>query len=174
VGSTGAEETDWATCFQQEVQAMRSVPGAHFLFTWNPNSCVMGVPFADYYPGNAYVDIIGIDQYDSFCNPPSPAPTASAATFVSLLAESYGVNAIESFAAANDKPLAFPEWGTVATPSNGGSGLGDDPYYVQGMASYVATHDVAYQTYFDCGCDSILPLTSADPQTLAAYTAAFG
>src|ERR1019366_4524359 len=57
-------ENLWATCFANEVTAMRQATGEHFLFDWNPNACYESVPYANYYPGNAYVDILGLDLYD--------------------------------------------------------------------------------------------------------------
>ena len=47
---------------------MRSVPGTRFLFVWNPNACTTDLPLDDWYPGNSYVDIIGMDVYDSDCS----------------------------------------------------------------------------------------------------------
>ena len=35
---------------------MRAVPGAHFLFTWNPNVCTADLPLSQWYPGNSYGD----------------------------------------------------------------------------------------------------------------------
>jgi hypothetical protein len=42
------------------------------------------------------------------------------------------------------------------------------------MAAFIASHDVAYQSYFNANVDGILPLDpSVAPLTVAAYTAAF-
>ena len=35
-----------------------SVSSAHFLFDWNVNARYRDIPLADYYPGNAYVDMV--------------------------------------------------------------------------------------------------------------------
>ena len=43
------------------------------------------------------------------------------------------LTAAHQFASANGKPLAFAEWG-VSIRSDG-HGLGDDPYYVNQMAT---------------------------------------
>ena len=53
----------YAGAFRQAVTAMRAVSGAHFTFDWN-----VAMGFADpepMYPGDAYVDFIGADNYDS-------------------------------------------------------------------------------------------------------------
>ena len=169
LGTTQAQWTQWAQCFAQEVTAMRAVHGAHFLFDWNVNANYRDIPLADIYPGNAYVDIIGIDQYDGTgVTLPAPGPTR----FAALAAQPEGLDTVEAFAAANGKPLSIPEWGTTTGGPNAG---GDDPYYVQGMAAFIAHHDVAYQSYFNANVDGILPLDpSVAPRTVAAYTASVG
>ena len=43
---------------------MRGVPASHLLFDWNVNANYRNIPLADFYPGDSYVDIIGIDAYD--------------------------------------------------------------------------------------------------------------
>jgi len=54
VGSTAPEMNAWATCYDNEVAAMRAVSGAHFLFVWNPNVCSFDLPLSEWYPGNSY------------------------------------------------------------------------------------------------------------------------
>lgn len=176
VGTTTTEEHTWAACFASEVAAMRSVPGEHFLFVWNPNSCVENLPFANWYPGNASVDIIGIDQYDTLCSSQAASnPHLSGFSRARVMAsEPGGLNAITAFAKAHDKPLALPEWGVVQ-PGSSTNGSGDDPAYVRTIAWWVRHNDVAFQSYFDSGTDSVLQLAaSAAPETLSAYQTAFG
>ncbi|MCU1495358.1 MAG: hypothetical protein JWO62_3122 [Acidimicrobiaceae bacterium] len=168
MGTTTTEQQAWAGCFAREVTAMRAVSGAHFLFDWNVNACVENFPLSNWYPGNAYVDIIGIDTYDAFCN--GTTPTSSAATTQSLFAEPLGLNAVQAFATQQGKPMSIPEWGT----QTGGGGLGDDPYYVSGVGQYVAANNVSFQAWFDNNGSSINPLTSGYPFGLGAYVHTFG
>ncbi len=75
---------------------------------------------------------------------------------------------MEAFAVAHGKPLSIPEWGTVSDP-------GRRRRLRDGIGNFVASHDVAYQSYFDANVDNILPLDpSTAPLTTAAYKAAFG
>jgi hypothetical protein len=166
VGTTSAEQADWGACFAQEVTAMRAVPGAHFLFDWNVNACFEDIPFANYYPGNAYVDIVGIDQYDESCKMTLPGPTA--ASWNDLVAEQNGLDTFQAFAAAHGKPMSIPEWGLEATPN------GDDPYYVNGIGTFVKDNDVSFQSYFDNDDDGVPMMNSAVPKSLAAYKQQFG
>lgn len=166
LGTTVVEWHEWGQCFAQEVQAMRAVPGTHLLFDWNVNANYRDIPLADFYPGNSYVDIIGIDAYD---NSGLPLPrVGDPARWAALTAEPEGLNAVQAFAAAHGKPLSIPEWGTVVSQ-------GDDVAYVTQMAAFIASHDVAFQSWFDAGTDGIFPLSSAQaPLSLAEYRRAFG
>jgi beta-mannanase len=169
---TTAGDAQWAQCFANEVQTMRKVAGANFLFDWNVNAnSRSNLSLASYYPGNLNVDLIGIDFYDqsSIALPPVGDPTRWGA----LAGEQLGLNALYVFAQQHGKPLSIPEWGTVTTQ-------GDDPNYVTNIGSFVANHDVAYQSWFDAGDDSIYMLDyadhqgqAADPLSLSAYRASF-
>ncbi|HTW07059.1 MAG TPA: hypothetical protein VME46_06105 [Acidimicrobiales bacterium] len=161
VGTTPTEQHDWALCFDAEVKSMRSVGGSHFLFDWNVNACYEDIPFGRYYPGNNYVDLVGIDLYDTSCAMTLPGPTPS--SWADLGAERNGLDTFDMFARRHNKPMSIPEWGLQSAPN------GDDPYYVDGIARFVGRNDVAFQAYFDSGSDGILPLGLAVPKSLQAY-----
>ena len=160
LGTTVVQWHQWALCFDQEVRAMRAVRGAHFLIDWNVNGRYRDIPLADYYPGNAYVDIIGISQYDEsgYYLP----PVGSAARWKALVTEPMGLDVVYAFARQHHKPLSVPEWATVVR-------LGDDGIYVAHMGEYFATHDIAYQAWFNVGHDNIFLLNTGAPHSLAAY-----
>jgi hypothetical protein len=173
VGSTTTEMSDWAKCFDNEVTAMRAVPGANFLFVWNPNLCVSALPINEWYPGNSYVDIIGLDAYDQDC---ATSSTVSQEGWAAFSADPQAnpsndpnfpslVN-FESFAVSNNKPLAFAEWGID-------SGTADDPAYVTDMIKMFNQDRFAFQSYYDTGGGGIVPLGSEIPSATAAYAAAF-
>lgn len=173
VGTTSAEMSDWAQCFDNEVAAMRAVPGTNFLFVWNPNVCTANIPMSMWYPGNSYVDIIGVDAYDTDCNSlqtvaqegwtaystDSSSSGSSSPDFPSLAN-------IEAFAVAKGKPMSFPEWGI-----NSGT---DDSAYVTGLTQMVKADNFAFECYFDTGNDSVTQLGSSLPAATAAYAQAFG
>jgi hypothetical protein len=171
VGTTSAEMSDWASCYDNEVTAMRAVSGTSFLFVWNPNICTANIPINDWYPGNAYVDIIGADAYDKDCLTldsvgqegwqPYSTNGASNSTYPSLAN-------IEAFAVTNGKPMSFPEWGLESGQ--------DDPSYVTDIAQMFKSDNFAYQSYFDNdddGSGSIAPIGSSIPQATAAYARGF-
>ncbi len=163
MGTTTQEEGLWVSCFQNEVTALRSVSGQHFLIDWNPNSCTAAVPYANYYPGNAYVDIMGLDFYDQSCLNPN-----TAVSFSQLAGVPSGLNSFEAFAAAQGKPMSFPEWGLLSTPA------GDDPAYIDGIGSAVNNGDFAFQQYFDEVVGNTILLGSNTPLSNAAYQQQFG
>jgi beta-mannanase len=173
VGSTATEMHDWAKCYDNEVATMRAVPGAHFLFVWNPNVCTTDLPLDAWYPGNSSVDIIGIDAYDQDC---STRKTVSQEGWAAYSTDSASnpkndpnfpsLDNIEAFATANGKPLSFPEWGINSATS-------DDAQYVTDMAQFFNNDKFSFESYFDTNGDGIAPLGSAIPNATAAYSQAF-
>jgi hypothetical protein len=169
--TTPAEELNFAKYFQQIVTAMRSVPDENFKFVWNPDGYVFQ-PNSSYdvalaYPGNAYVDVIGIEAYDeSWAVPQTPINAWN-----SLLPV---LTAAHQFAAARGKPLAFPEWGVTICPN--GHGMGDDPLYINNFTAWMKdpSNDVAYESLFDVVADDGVNafMTGGDfPRSLTAFSA---
>lgn len=166
VGTTTVEQHTWATCFANEVTTLRQTAGEHFLFVWDPNACTENIPYLNYYPGNAYVDILGLDLYDATCTAPSGSTTKI--TWHQLANEPAGLASFEAFARQQHKPMSFPEWGLVQDPN------GDDPAYINGMGSTFMKGDFAFESYFDAGDDGSLQLGPATPLSLSAFQKWFG
>ena len=165
MGTTTQEQSLWASCFANEVTALRQATGENFLIDWDPNAGKGGYPYANFYPGNSYVDIVGLDLYDVDSNTPN-----TSVTFSQLADEAYGLTDFEAFAAAHAKPMSLPEWGLSTVPS------GDDPDYVDGIGSTVANGNYAFEAYFD-GADTSsgsLALGSSTPLSVTAYQEWFG
>jgi hypothetical protein len=170
--TTPSSERNFAAYFRHIVAAMSTVPGAHFRFVWNPDADAFnstGYNVALAYPGNAYVNDIGIDIYDqSWVAPLTPADAWTETTLPSL-------TAAEAFANRRDKPVAVTEWGTAIRSD--GHGLGDDPLYVTDMIAWIRdpAHHVAFELYFDYegrGTDSTIT-GGRFPRSLAAFKLAF-
>jgi hypothetical protein len=174
---TLAAEVNYAIYFQQIVTAMRSVPGQAFQFVWNPDASAFttsGYSVADAYPGNAYVNYIGLDIYDqSWATPQTPANAWNSTSLPALTAAS-------QFAAAAGKPIAVAEWGIAIRTD--GHGLGDDPLYVNNMIAWMKNpaNKVGYASYFDyntlpSGGDTNADITGGSfPNSLAAFIADLG
>ncbi len=158
--AAGSDPADYIKAYQQFVDAFRSVSN-RFVFTWCPAEATGGMNPATAYPGNAYVDIIGLDVYD---NNTYDGNNATAA-FNSKVNAQYGLNWLANFAAQNGKQIAIPEWGVNSN---------NDAAFVTLMANWIKTHNVAYASYWDADAGGFNGLLSGMPAVEAAYVAAFG
>jgi beta-mannanase len=161
MGTTTAEQNMWASCFANEVTALRQATGEHFLFVWNPNACYENVPYTNYYPGNAYVDILGLDLYNGLCTVPSTSTVSI--TWGQLASEPSGLGNFEAFAKTLKKPMSFPEWGLLKNPN------GDDAAYINGIGSTIASGNFSFETYFDAGDHGVLQVGTSTPRALVAF-----
>jgi Glycosyl hydrolase family 26 len=151
---------DYVGCFRAVVTAMRAVPGNRFTFDWNPNAGSSPFPAEQAYPGDDYVDYVGVDVYDtSWTWYPTPAGTSTAIAreraWRWLLLGDHGLTFWRNFAAAHGKPLTVPEWAlTIRADGHGG---GDNPLFVTNMLDFIAdpANNVAYQHYFNIDGGSV-------------------
>jgi hypothetical protein len=160
MGSTAQEQSLWASCFDNEVTGLRQAAGANFLIDWNPNAC--SIPYSTIYPGNAFVDIIGLDAYDASC------VSSSAVSFSTLVNEPDGLASVVAFANSQGKPMSLPEWGLYSAYG------GDNPAYINGIASMIAQGNFSFEAYFDAGAQNTLELGSGTPLSTAAFQQWFG
>jgi hypothetical protein len=115
---------------------------------WNPQGFgapdVPGNSAQAYYPGDAYVDVVGDDLYDI---------RGHGATWAA---------AEKMYEAHPGKPFAFPEWGLWGF---------DDPAFVRAMATWVRTHRrTEFIAYFAGKPGSVFDLATK-PASRAAYRA---
>jgi hypothetical protein len=139
--SAVARPAEFAEYFRHVVTAMRAV-NRRFAFDLCVTVAVDGdrldLPAA--WPGDAYVDDIGMDLYDM-----SPGGRLNPAErWHWYLAARGGLDDLSSFAAAHRKPMSFDEW-ALASPGWGGGG--DDPYFIQAMFDWMNAHPIAFETY---------------------------
>ena len=138
-----ADEAVFVRYFRRIVTAMRSVHGERFSITWNVNNGYNPHDGSKYYPGNAFVDSVGVDAYDLDATV-YPYPKGCAAQCRQLRQQRAwdeviyggprGLGYWSEFAAEHHKPLSLPEWGLWAMAD--GSGGGGGPFFVEQM------HDV--------------------------------
>ena len=128
-------EADFIAAFQQFVNVFRANDPTHrFQFVWCPN--VGGDPMMNSYPGDAYVDVMGMDFYyglNTLTNDPDPDRA-----FQEMLDN--GLTAIATTAAAHGKQLAFPEWGV--NQDNFGN-------YIKDFYDWCRVQGCLYATYWD-------------------------
>lgn len=150
-------DLDYAEAFRQFVTTLRSVPGGNFQFTWNPSTEQYGVDLVNCYPGDAYVDYVGIDHYDQTWKGGYPIPAA--ATDDEILAAqktawnnelndgNWGLAMLGNFADQHHKPISICEWGLVKRSD--GYGGADNPYFIDKMYEWMNSHNVAFNVYFN-------------------------
>ncbi|WP_443072494.1 glycoside hydrolase family 26 protein [Streptomyces sp. NBC_01485] len=135
----GPDPGAWKRYWARIVDVMRSVNGGRsvdsgrqrFRFEFTPSRGRDAVPWTACYPGDRYVDVVGMDAYDQ----------PHGMSFAEQVAEPYGLAAHVRFARAHGKPVAYPEWGLYRN--------GDNPEYMRGMLTWFAEHRPLYQTISD-------------------------
>ena len=167
----------YAAAWRRAVTAMRSVPGARFRFDWTLSAGTGIVDPSLAYPGDAFVDDVGMDVYDWN---PSGMVLPAAARWHALVTERWGLAWQARFAVAHHKAIAFPEWGLVEDTAAAGRGAGDDPTFVRSMYGWFNDHQVAFENYFDADApaEGRLYALTVDPgrfpEAAAAYRTLFG
>ena len=144
--------------WRQIVTAMRSVKGAEKLqFCWNPALGWQQFPAEGAYPGDEYVDIVGLDVYDeSWAKDTYPIPDGATADDSAARRErawndftyggQMGLKQWSDFAKAHGKLFALPEW-SISKREDGHGGL-DSPAFVERMHAFIT--DPKNNVYFAC------------------------
>jgi hypothetical protein len=193
--STEAEAQGYIAAFQHISTLVHSISGIKVNVIWDPAEVgSSAVPTEAMYPGNSYVDIIGVDAYDSVyplslydwsthttdatlaeweANPVNldhywnyPDATASAPTGTGA---GFGLADAIAFAKANGKPLALPETGaggSSASPS------ADDSVFPQYLATTLLAAGgptIAFADLWDSGADTFSD--GSKPNEAAAWAA---
>jgi hypothetical protein len=144
--SIGNNPSAWVGCFRQVAGAMRSTdPQVRIDWTINAHS----TNAFENYPGDGYVDIIGIDTYDHW-----PA-SVDEGSWNSQCNDPTGLCSVIRFARAHGKQFSVPEWGLVGKSDTGagaaGTAGGDNPFFVRKMYETFRANAgaLAYETYFN-------------------------
>ncbi|MXP61878.1 glycosidase [Roseomonas sp. M0104] len=153
------KEKDFVATFRHIVDAFRSVSDK-FRFEWNINYGEAMDPLKAY-PGDSYVDVIGMDFYWKHQYLPNDPVKA----FEAIRDNRYGLRFIEDFAAQRGKPTAYSEWGIQG--DNAGP-------FIQLFRDWVGRHNVLYTNYWNHDADYQGQLSSGRwPDSEAAFREAF-
>jgi len=147
--------------WQQIVDTMRSV-NSSFKFLWNPTRGVMYFPPDQAYPGDAYVDVIGLDVYDI------STITNVTQRWEYMLNESYGLNWLANFSSQRGKPISLPEWGLWPVVSYNPGG-GDNPYFIMQMAEWISNNNVIEATFWNNGACALDLYNMSQAEFLIAF-----
>jgi hypothetical protein len=140
----GADTALFVVYWRSIVDAMRSVDGAAFTFDWSANLGSGAFALEDAYPGDAFVDTIGLDVYNHDWD---TGWENSRTRWQNLLTKNYGLEWHRQFAEGRGKRTSFPEWGMIVRSD--GHGGGDDAYFIEQMHAWINGGDTAFQVYFD-------------------------
>ncbi|MDJ0386536.1 glycosyl hydrolase [Roseomonas sp. E05] len=133
--SAEGNEEAYIEAYRQFVDTFRSVSD-RFVFEWCVDAASGGMDPSTAYPGDDYVDIIGMDFYWKT----EYSGTDPVAAFEDMAYREYGLQWLEDFAAAHGKPTAYSEWG-VSTDNAA--------EYIELVNEWFDSHDVVYQSYWD-------------------------
>jgi hypothetical protein len=151
----------FAEYWRQIVNTIRGVPGTgQIKFCWNPTLGDQDFPADEAWPGDEFVDYVGIDVYDETWNAdtyPWPAGTSDQEIEARqqkvwkewIVYSPRGLAFWAKFARQHRKPLAFPEWGL--NHRDDGHGGQDNPHFVEQMHAFITdpANHVAFHCYFD-------------------------
>lgn len=163
-----ADPANFIACFRRIVGALRAAaPRVLIDFSFDPVPSMYpasGNPY-DLYPGDEYVDIVGMDVFDH------QPPTRNEAEWEAKCHGPLGLCTLIEFARQHKKRFSVGEWGVATCGEQPG---GDNALFVEKMVQ--TFHDnadvLAYEAYFDDSgadvCSSIMSTTIA-PLARAAY-----
>ncbi|MGW5567099.1 glycoside hydrolase family 26 protein [Streptomyces tendae] len=146
----GPDPEAWKTYWNRIVTTMRAVPGQKFRFDFAPSRGRDAVPWTQCYPGDATVDIVGMDSYDQ----------PRGMSFDEQVKEPYGLQAHVDFAKAHNKPVSYPEWGLFRN--------GDNAAYMRRMLAWMDEHKPVYNTVTDY-CPHGVWQCDDNPRSTAVY-----
>jgi hypothetical protein len=128
-------ETAWIARWRHVVDVCRAAAGNSFQFEWNvnvseetPTGALGGGHVMNWYPGDSYVDYIGMDAYSHYPNNNNWATCPT------------GFNWLKATAAAHGKSYGFSEFGVTNT---------DNVTYMNIILPFIADASCAYGIYFE-------------------------
>jgi hypothetical protein len=162
---------EFAACWRQVVSSAESTAPA-LRWDWNTNRgpSQLGIDSRNAYPGDAYVDIVGVDSYDGWPG------VKSEADWNEHLNGSYGLKFWADFARQHGKQFSVPEWGVYPGTAWAGHNGGDNPYYVAQMFGFFRKHakELAYEAYFNEPASYYAGALSMNPRAAREYRKQIG
>ncbi|WP_462202736.1 glycoside hydrolase family 26 protein [Frankia sp. CcWB3] len=154
----------WVQCFRNASSAIKATsPRVRIDWNLNAHGSTTSVGAFDLYPGDQYVDVIGVDTYDQY--PPSP----TYADFDNQCNGDGGLCQVILFARTHHKLFSVPEWGVVSQQGTKagrvGAAGGDNPVYIEKMhEAFVRNADIlAYEAYFPDALPNNVRSSLVDP-----------
>jgi hypothetical protein len=148
-GAVGRPD-QYVAAWKSVVGAMRNVPGARFEFVWAPDIWRRQLDPPRAYPGDHWVDALGLTMYDKGDHYPFPPDCNDACvrrrrkrTWRDLVRgreSHFGLEFWASFARQHDKELVFPEYGVTAR-EGALAGGGDNPLFFEWFSDWMSRNN---------------------------------
>ncbi|MBB5693013.1 glycosyl hydrolase [Muricoccus pecuniae] len=159
--SAVGKSQDFVSAFREFVDSFREVSD-RFKFEWNVNYAHGGMDPATAYPGDNYVDVVGMDFYWS----PDYQGWDPVKAFEAARDAKYGLQWLENFAKAHGKQTAYSEWGIDS--NNAGE-------YIRLVKEWFNDHNVAYESYWNVTMDKVTAMSDGGISAAGAvYKSLFG
>jgi hypothetical protein len=133
-------------CWQQIVTTVRTVAPA-LRWDWSVNRGVSAglADATQAYPGDDYVDIVGVDSYDMW-----PGANGDQG-WDQQYSGPFGTKFWADFAKQHGKKVSFPEYGVYPGTGQAGHNGGDNAFYIQKMMEMFKSlgSELAYESYFN-------------------------
>jgi hypothetical protein len=177
-GVTPADSTNFKTAWVRFYQiARQNLPTAKVVFGPFKDTCAGNASVLDLWPGDDYVDVLGVDGWDMWPNYVSQNVWDAYYMLTNPDGSPRGLGTWLAFAKQHGKPMAVPEWGLNWT---GGDSPGpeDDPFYIQKMNEFFRANagtgpgQLLYEIYFNgstFGLNSQLYPVNTNPNASAQY-----
>ncbi len=140
--ATTGLETTFINAWRNVINSIRAGGATAVQFDWCVNKGNQSNTNAwAAYPGDAYVDVLGLDMYDFW------SASFNDTQFNAEAAKVPGLNDVSAYCAAHGKQMALDEWGVAHDP-NGGN---DNPFFIQKIWDWLVAHAsvMAYETTYD-------------------------
>ncbi len=156
--AVAGKEQAHINAWRHMVTIFREEGATNVKWVWCPNERYAGDagPYAGYYPGDAYVDYLGLDGYNWAASNGSPW-----LTFDDIYRDSYD----EITALSPTLPVMLGEYGSHTAP-------GDKAAWIDAMHSSVASGAyprLQLMVYFNKNMDGATWEVNSSPESLAAY-----
>jgi hypothetical protein len=144
---SGVDPVNYKLAFQRIVGIIRA-RNPNVLIEWcNVKKGKQPGSIVDCYPGNNFVDIIGVNYYD--CWPALNDQATWDTQYLRLYQNGpWGIGAWLKLAVDNGKLFACSEWGIAVGKSPGAT---DNPFYIRKMFEFFTANQkyIAYENYFN-------------------------
>ncbi|HQV15070.1 MAG TPA: glycosyl hydrolase [Denitromonas sp.] len=155
-GWTLVSAADYIAAFRRVSDIFRSVDSRFQIDYCVATRVDTAYPFEDRYPGDAYVDVIGVDAY-LLTEDKGAMTDREHVEFV--FSGPCGINRVRDFALSRGKKMAIDEWGVNY----------DNPLYVERIADFVRANNVTHHAYWDQNNSFFTCKLSGDQHPNSAY-----